>query len=247
MRLLAEVPTKHMAEFTALFDGEFALAHLVLSDKTYADYMLTQSKFGRLVILDNSMHELPAPLSVPEILEAADRIKPSFVIPPDKLGDVTFTYEQFEIMRKANLAKGHKLAAVMCGSNAAERATYYMNVRQYIGMICFPFREPRWEWMQELVRSVPKHSPWPPYIHLLGVSELAELQIWNHTLDGLGWPHSRRSVDTNKMLKHGIAGHRMNTMDSVRNGKKLDFGAELTREQKEHTFFNIAYIRKFLV
>lgn len=246
MRLLAEVPIKHMTEFAPLFDGEFALAHLVLEDKTYAEHMREQSKRGRMVILDNSMHELPAPLSVPEILEAAERIKPSFVIPPDKIGDVTFTYDQFEIMRKANLAHGFKLAAVMCGSNAAERATFFMNVSQHISMLCFPFREPRWEWMQELLGTVPKHRAWPAHIHLLGVSTLEELRLWNHTLDLVSWPHVRRSVDTNKMLKHGIANKRMSHLENVRTGTRLDFRAELTREQKEHTFFNIAYIRKFL-
>src|SRR5262245_55980408 len=150
MKLLAEVPLKHMKDFAPLLDGEFALAHLVLSDKVYEEFHREQAKAGRLVILDHSMHELPAPLSVPEILEAAKRIKPSFVIPPDKLGDAKFTFTQFMLMQRENLPHGFRLAAVMCGENSAERASFFMNVRQYCDMLCFPFREPRLTWFQEL-------------------------------------------------------------------------------------------------
>lgn len=246
MRLMAEIPIKHLEEFSPLLDGDFALAHLVLENKQYAEFYASQAKAGRLVILDNSMHELPAPLSVGEILEAADKIKPSFVIPPDKLGDVKFTYDQFEIFRKANLRHGHRLAAVLCGSNAAERGMYYSNIRQYIDMVCLPFREPRLEWFQELVQSMPKHTSWPPYIHLLGVSTLDELSVFNQVLDNLGWPRERRSVDTNKMINWGLKNKRILGMENVRGAGKMNFNHEMDISQKLDSFYNLAYMRKFL-
>lgn len=246
MRLMAEIPTKHLAEFSPLMSGDFALAHLVLEDKTYEEFYREQSKKGRMVILDNSMHELPASLSCGEILEAADRIKPSFVIPPDKLGDVKFTYDQFEIFRKENLRHGHRLAGVLCGSNAAERAMYYQNIRAYVDMVCLPYREPRLEWFQELVQSLPKHVTWPPYIHLLGVSTLDELTVFNAVLDTVGWPRERRSVDTNKMVKWGLKNKRMDKLESLRGAGQLDFNVELDLSQKLDTLYNIAYMHKFL-
>src|SRR6187399_2541069 len=101
---MAEIPTKYLNDLSPLLDADFALAHLVLEDPLYCEFYAEQSKKGRMVILDNSMHELPESLNAGEILEAADRVKPAFCIPPDKLGDVKFTYDQFEIFRKKNLA-----------------------------------------------------------------------------------------------------------------------------------------------
>lgn len=246
MRLMAEIPTRHLAEFSPLMDGDFALAHLVLENKQYEEFYREQSKAGRLVILDNSMHELPAPLSAGEILEAANRIKPSFVIPPDKLGDVKFTYGQFEITRKENLRHGHRLAVVLCGSNSAERNMFYQNTRQYVDMVCLPYREPRLEWFQELVGSTPKHVPWPPFIHLLGVSTLDELHVFNQVLDLMHWPRQNRSCDTNKMVKWGLKNKTINALESLRGAGPLDFNCELDLSQKLTTLWNIAYIRKFL-
>jgi hypothetical protein len=246
VRLTAEFPTAHLAELSALTDGDFALAHLVLEDKAYAQFYKDQGRKGRMVILDNSMHELPESLSIGEILEAADRISPSFVIPPDKLGDVTFNYTQFELFRKANLTKGHRLAAVMCGSNAAERSMYFTNIRTYIDMLCFPYREPRYDWFIELQMTIPKHVAWPPYLHLLGVSSLEELTVWNAYLDKVEWPRKRRSVDTNKMVKWGMKNKRLDKMDSLRGAGPLDFSAKLDVSQQLDTIHNIAYIRKFL-
>jgi hypothetical protein len=246
VKLLAEIPTKHLEEFSPLFDGDFALAHLVLEDKHYAEFYANQAKLGRLVIMDNSMHELPAPLSVGELLAAADIIKPSFVIPPDKLGDPKFNMDQFELCRKENLRHGHRLAAVLCGSNSAERNMFYNNVRPYIDMLCLPFREPRLEWFQDLVTSQPKYQSWPAHLHLLGVSSLEELEVFNHFLDTISWPRCTRSVDTNKMLKWGQKNTRMNKLPDVRSGTKLDFKATLDVSQKLDSFFNIAYMRRYL-
>lgn len=243
---MGEFPIKHLSEFSTLTDGDFALAHLVLEDKIYAQFYTDQAKRGRYVVLDNSMHELPAPLSVGEILEAADRIKPSFVIPPDKLGDVKFTYDQFDLFRKENLRHGHRLAAVLCGSNGAERSMFFQNVRPYIDMICFPFREPRYDWFLELTASIPKHVTWPPFIHLLGVNTLEELLVWNNFLDTINWPRDRRSVDTNKMVKWGLKNKRLSTLESLRGAGPLDFNSKMDPSQMVDTLYNIAYIRKFL-
>ncbi len=243
---MAEIPTKHLSEFSPLLSGDFALAHLVLEDKIYAEFYATQARLGRMVILDNSMHELPASLSAGEILEAADRIKPSFVIPPDKLGDVKFTYDQFEVFRKENLRHGHRLAVVLCGSNAAERSMFFTNVRPYIDMVCLPYREPRLEWFNELVSAMPKHAPWPPYIHLLGVSSLDELIVFNAVLDQFGWARENRSVDTNKMVKWGLKNKRLDKLETLRGAGPLDFNVEMDLSQKMDTLYNIAYVRKHL-
>lgn len=246
MRLTMEIPTKHLEELSPLCDGDFALAHLVLQDEHYAEFYASQSKKGRLVVLDNSMHELKNPLSVPEILSAAERIRPSFVVAPDKLGDPKFTYDQFQLMVSENRKHGFRLAVVLCGTNTAERSQFFMDTRQYADMLCLPFREPRLDWLSELLRAVPKHVAWPPFIHLLGVNELIEIPLINNLLDVAGWPRDRRSVDTAKPWKWALKGKRLSDLDSVRGAGMWDHTKELGVDAKSRAFYNIAYLRTFL-
>jgi hypothetical protein len=71
-------------------DYHLLLAHIVLSDpKGWADYY--QDKRRRdpdtVVILDNSLIELGAPLAPEALAEATSIVQPDFLVMPDKLGD----------------------------------------------------------------------------------------------------------------------------------------------------------------
>src|SRR5690242_8773778 len=101
MKLAMEIPQAHLEEFSRLTDVDFVLAHLVLTNKEYAEFYQDRSKAGRRVVLDNGMHETGKPLTVPELIEACRRVHPSVVIPPDEIGNAKFTYDGFEQMRMA--------------------------------------------------------------------------------------------------------------------------------------------------
>jgi hypothetical protein len=179
VNLALEIPTKHLEEFSKLTDIDFALAHLVLSDKVYEDFFREQKRRGRRVILDNGMHEMGKALSVAEILEAAKRIDPTVVIPPDKIGDAQFTHDGFQMMRKHPALRWDP-ALVIQGATPEDRVNLFMHGRQYTYTVMFPFREPRTAWFMDMINRVPKTVPWPQYLHLLGVNDLEEIRLWQN-------------------------------------------------------------------
>lgn len=247
MKLMMEIPRAWLDPLSPLCDADFALAQLVLEDKYYADFYRKQSEAGRFVILDNGFHELGHPLSVPELVEAADRIKPSVVVAPDRLGDYRFGLLQFEEMRKA-LPHEYGVGAVLCGTSPAERAEFFMKTMPYCNMLCLPFKENRFEWFCDLLIKIPKYIKWPPRIHLLGVNEFWELKAFRDKFDDLGIESRRTSVDTSKPIKFGIDRIRFDEkIGTLRGSGSLD---EKTRKASSECMsdilYNVAFLRKFL-
>lgn len=246
MKLAMEIPKPHLEELSKLTDVDFALAHLVLEDKEYAEFYAAQSKRKRRVILDNSMHELAGkPLTVPEILEAAIRISPSVVIPPDKIGDAQFTYDSFQQMRK-HPKNRWDTALVIQGETFDERCRMFMDNRQYTYTLMLPYREPRTKWFSELLSAVPKHTPWPPYLHLLGMATFDDLEYFVNQTQILGWNPRTVCIDTAKPIKWGMLNTKLDTLENVHGGGLLNHSAVLTPEQMNVTLYNLSYLRRFM-
>lgn len=245
MKLAMEIPTAHLAQLSELTDVDFALAHLVLENKVYAEFYREQRKQGRRVLMDNSMHELNGvPLSVGELLEAARVINPNVIIPPDKLGDMQFTYAAFHNMRKHPGCRWDP-ALVIQGKTYEERIQHFMDGRKYSQTVCFPFREPRLEWFTQLRRGVPHTVAWPTFLHLFGVNDLRELTEWSFVLEQSGWPAAMVCVDTAKPVKWGMQEHRFKENQNLRGGGLLDHKAEMTEAQLAATVYNIAFTRRY--
>jgi hypothetical protein len=247
MKLYAEIPKFWLKTLSPLFDGDFALAQLVLEDTVYADFYAGQSASGRFVILDNGFHELGHPLSPAELTRAADLIHPSVVIAPDKLGDYRFTLDSVFEMRDI-LPQQYDIGAVLCGVSPAERADFFMKSNKVCKMLCLPFRENRFEWFCDLMEKIPKYIQWPPRLHLLGVNELWELKAFRDKFEEEGIPSRRVSVDTSKMIKFGILHQRLSTeMNSLRGTGRL---SELEKKADStcmtDVLYNIAFLRKYL-
>jgi hypothetical protein len=243
---MMEIPKFWLDTLSPLCDGDFAIAHYVLEDEYYANFYRRQSELGRLVILDNGFHELGHPLSVPELVAAADRIKPSVVIAPDRLGDYRFGLDAFEELRHV-LPAEYGVGAVLTGVSPAERAEFFMKTMKHCKMLCLPFREPRFEWFSDLLLKIPKYIQWPPRIHLLGVNELWELQAFRNLFDEMGIESKRTSVDTSKAIKFGVAGKRINEKLQLRGlGKLGDVEKKAASTHLADVTYNIAYLRKFL-
>lgn len=248
MKLALEIPKQHLEEFSHLTDVDFALAHLVLSDSIYAEFYAEQVKQGRRVLLDNGMHEQGGKsLTVPEIIEAAKRVNPTVVIPPDKLGDAEFTYAGFKALR-TDPQNRWEPALVIQGSTHEERVRLFMDGRQYSNTLCLPYREPRSQWFKELVSATPKHVAWPGHLHLFGVNTLDELQWFSTFCERVGWPAARLCVDTAKPIKWAMKGFTLNKppTDGLRGGGLLDHTVKLTAEQRMNAYFNIGYFRRSL-
>lgn len=196
--LAMEIPSSKLKEWTPLADLDFILAHKVLKDRHYAEFFLKREQ-GREVILDNSMHELGAPLDIGDLCEAAKRVKADFTIAPDKLDDAQWTIEQY-VEAKERLswtAAFTNVIGVLVGDNPYERLRVLEVYSTKSSMICLPYRRPRIEWFFE-------HSLSDRFsrIHLLGMSSTFELRAW--TWIAQQFPETRFSVDTAKPIKAGL-------------------------------------------
>lgn len=247
MRLALEIPRAWLDVLSPLTDIDFVLAQLVLEDKYYCDFYKEQLRQQRFVIMDNGFHEIGRPLSPPELLEAVDRLKPSVVIAPDRLGDQRFVLENFfETLRIMPQDVG--VGVVIQGVSPAERAELFMKTCKHAKMVCLPFKEPRFEWFRDLLEKIPKYIQWPPRIHLLGVNEFWELKAFKETFDDMGIPSRRVSVDTAKPIKWGIERKRFTGKEETLRGvgSLSDLTKKANSECMTDILYNIAFMRKYL-
>jgi len=237
MNLSMEIPTPHLEYFSRLCEQDFALAQLVLDDKTYAKFYRDQSDKGRRVYLDNGFHEMGHPLSVSSVLEAATLIDASVVICPDKFGDRKFTYEGYKEMVTAG--GPFPLAVVLQGNDPFERAEFYEAVRKSTSVYMFPYkasdRPRRFREFLTYPRSAAQRS-----VHFLGVStlqEIAQLENLSQVLDA--------SYDTCKPFKLAYAEMYMTPASNLRGMGREKFKEPMTPLQREVALYNLALMRSY--
>lgn len=243
-----EIPMAHLEEVSLLTEVDFALAHLVLDGPPeYADFYKQQRKRGRRVILDNSMHELEGkPLTVTEILHAADKINPTVVVPPDWIGKAKETYEAFKQMKDHPRAHAYDIALVIQGDNIEDRMKLFTAAQSKTKTLMLPYREPRSKWFSEFLDATPQHVKWPPYLHLLGVNTLEELLWFRNICEKYQWPMENICVDTAKPLKWAVKHVKLSELENLRGGGLLNHESVLDPADMRTAFFNIAYLRKYM-
>jgi hypothetical protein len=204
--LALETPTPHLKQFAAHTEFDFTLAHHVLMERRCREFHARRAA-NRLLILDNSMHELGSPLPVPALIVAAQLVHANILVPPDKLNVSMATNLRWLRETHAALRATYpfcKPAAVLCGRTAAARLAFVQIARALnIACLMLPFRKPRKAWFQHLLRAGVHFS----HVHLLGVSERAELQWFAQVAASL--PNTLFSVDTSKPIKWALCGRRM--------------------------------------
>jgi hypothetical protein len=241
IKLSLEVPAKQLGLVQAA-DLDFVLAHKVLEDHVYAEFFRRRPK-GRELILDNSKHELGFSLPLADLITAADRVNPDYVIAPDDFNDPQWTVEQFEstVTVFNSGERRQKIAAVLVGDTPDVRQDV-MKLFWNAPMLCLPYKKPRLEWWDEL----PRPLPWPR-IHLLGVSSLAELAGWSAISKQNG---TSFSVDTSKPVRWAMQGRRIDDGGSLRGGvltaKALLDAEEMTAEQFSKALYNIGKLKEIL-
>lgn len=185
---------------------DFVMAHKVLARPWYAKQLLNRPP-GRIVILDNGMHEGKMVNNV-EMVAAARECNADYVIPPDRLGDFDFNMKEMlelDAMRTVTDAKW-QMAPVLCGNSEMLRRQFMTHARNIgAGMICLPFKEDRYDWLMEVQHEV-MDGPFNllTRIHLLGVNEISELRrFYELSIQG-AWSTLTWSVDTAKAYKWGM-------------------------------------------
>ena len=247
MQLALECPTPLLSEIQPLADFDFCLSHLVLKDEEYANYY---RKSNRVKILDNSTNELLSPLSLEEIKQAADIVKPNFVVAPDFLGDGVTTIESLK--KALHYWDQSMLIPVIQGSTIQEVINCLKEIVRlnFCARLAVPFdiltnRSASLEDMAKGRRMVihmldMSYTQYPiDSIHLLGVTTLEELKSYDT------YPQVE-SVDTGSPVLHGLKGLRYGrdrlldkstpTMNRMPNNYILGL---------ENIYYNISYLRKY--
>jgi len=237
-----EIPTAHLADWSALTDLDFALAHKVLEDPIVARFHAARPA-GRQLILDNSMHELGHPLPVKDLARAADLCNADYVIAPDQLGQTQRNLDWYN-ETVDELAGHHHIGVVLCGKTSSERLRYLQTVSEG-DMLCLPFRENRLLWWAEIERLGAWSMPVLSRIHLLGVNELAELHIFQRmTQPSILW-----SVDTSKPIKWAIENRFIGDGLSIRGARTTSHAlldAVLPDAQVSLMIRNLHHLRSYL-
>lgn len=182
-------------------DYGFCLAHLALDDPEYAAYYRRLGE-TRPVFLDNGFFELGEPLSVPELLRAAQIVRPSTLCAPDWIDDPMRTLHATKQVREA--LHGSRIHTGMCvtGSTPEAMLQCYESLpcEQFTRdvVICLPFKCPRVAFLK-LLPSYPRH-----YIgvhwHLLGFHNVPELLLCGEELRRLNV--ETVTFDTSKLLNY---------------------------------------------
>jgi hypothetical protein len=230
-----EIPTGLLGDLTRFTHLDFVLAHRVLEDPEYRAFYALRPH-NRVLILDNSMHELGAPLPLSDIANAAKMVNALYVIPPDKLGEPEWNLEQVGEMRR--FFEPWRIAPVLAGRTASERRSYYSQIAP-VPMLCLPFREPRLEWFLELFE---REDDLPPRIHLLGMTELSEARSWTWIARRLE-ARTIFTFDTAKPIKWGLHHRFIDDGGSLRgapiSSKELLDVRTITPEQRDYIQRNI--------
>ena len=247
IELALETPKALLEELTPLCDFSFCLAQEVLADGEYAKFYKREKGSDRLVIMDNGFHELGRPLSIPELVEAASRINPTYVVAPDMIDDLPWTYKQW---KKCETAFENREALgifdtvpipVLVEGPELDQKSFLMNIQPKV--LCLPFRRNRLEWFR-FHRDTLKQVE---HIHLLGVSTIDELRYWADYSERYGF---MCTVDTSKPVKWGLLGSRMDQVPSIRHApihsSKIASIGHVQEMQRGTIYWNVAYLRRFL-
>jgi len=226
MELSLEIPIPEIELFLPLTDFPFGLAQLVLR-KTQEGYRYCELMQGCL--LDNGMYELGESLSVGDLIKAATLCNPVAVIAPDWEDEMQLTIDAARELLKASKGQPWTVGALVQGLDLEERNNCFYELKaMHLRPIGFPFRSPRGEVIDQLLREgMFDETGW---YHLFGLRDNSELSM---ELPG------KWSVDTGKPFKGFL-------MDRgpIRGRGRLNLHKELSRATRTAALWNIAWMRK---
>lgn len=210
--LAVEAPEVLHERLLELTDLDFALAHRVLESASYASWFAARNP-QRMLILDNSVHELGTPLQHAQLVKAAAMVKADFVVAPDNLSDPNWTEAQFFGLH-ADAGRAHgwnrpfEMAAVLCGEVSQVRARLLRSFSD-AGMLCLPYRRPRLQWWEEHQEELAHYK----HIHLLGLQTLQEARAWVSIAQA--HPAQLFTLDTSKPVKWGLCNRQIDSVEDL--------------------------------
>lgn len=124
MQVAIIAPIKHLQDFSSQGDIAMCLAHLYLESLEYREYYTEQVRKGRFVILDNGLYENGKSISMTQLIDIVEKLRPSEVVAPDALFNGARTYmnavEFMDKMDQRKLLASTKVMVVIQGSTPRE-------------------------------------------------------------------------------------------------------------------------------
>jgi len=125
MKISHEVPLCLLEDSLGFNDYDYALVHLLDTDKDYANFFLKAKQQGRYIILDNSIHELGKAYNDSGLLYWINKLCPNEFIVPDVWQDTTHSVVNARKWAQIELPKGVTKAAVVQAANFTDALTCY--------------------------------------------------------------------------------------------------------------------------
>jgi len=222
MKFSFEVPIKYLEEIDECQDYVYALAHM-LDNKKYFEYV---TKTEKMVILDNSAHELGESIDVKKYIKLCEKINPDIIILPDKLFDRKRTDELSNEFIRLYTGKA-KLMKVVQGSNIKEYISHFLKI-QYDNKIDIVGISMSRRLIAPSLSFVLKYNELTMPIHLLGCCSPIEL------IEASGSTNIS-TIDTGLPINFAIQNKEFPKIDSSRDwkrisGKDLDYEGEIDIE-----------------
>jgi hypothetical protein len=208
LRIAVIPPISLLEEYGVLGDGyHLCLSNEVLSNTTYASFYRWRSEvIGDYVILDNSAHEQLQGQSLDALMQAADLVKPSEIVLPDRLffGDDTVERSAEAADKLRQVFPGTKLMGVPQGRHPREWVNCLMGLSSFAKVDTIGISKDYEVWdggLAKLVMTVLQWGYRPEQIHLLGWGR----ELWKlKELAGLV-----RGVDSAKPIVYAMEGIRL--------------------------------------
>lgn len=216
-----------------LGDYLLLLAHEVLDNKaayrTLVGDVRHRHSTGAFIMMDNSVVELGKPMSVEEVIAAADVVLADVIMTPDVLGSFSRTQRVVEREAEQLLNSHYQLMRIPQGASNAELIECVDWLRTYIPTM--PTHEgeegveywgiPRWITNQlgsrgPLIQYICMTAETEPRIHLLGMSKNIQDDLYCVRQPGV------MGIDSANPLVNGYLGHTMRK-DQSRHWERGDF------------------------
>lgn len=226
-----ELPIEYIKAAIPDEDIGFCIGSYVLKHPIYADYYAWKVASGRMVILDNGLHEDGHSMSINKIKKAINILgaRPNLcVIAPDKLHDGGWTLKHTRLFAKEMKGINISIAAVAQGYDLmSSYVTYVCLDDEGYDLLCLPFKADRPNFLRQYTLNLNK-----PH-HLLGSYGLDEIKWLRRHIQ----LPSHTSIDTAKPIKAGIAGHTL--LSDYRGTGLWKVDQSLTEYQIENITSNI--------
>ena len=264
IKISFEIQQPDVEFFTQFVDYDFLLAHKVFDDERYKEFF---KKSTRYKIMDNSAFELPEPLPLDKIVEAAVLTDSHEIVIPDVIGDPKASMEEVEnclklladdgINNDNSIAKAVrdnnlKIAAVVQGNTIEEWLSYFkaLSNMDRVDRVCIPFalkfveRESKTQTQMDsrlLLTSIidreKLYNPNKKY-HLLGCSNPIEMKYQSQ----YSWIDT---LDTSSPIQQAVCGNMYDSALGVpeKDKTKVDFDYKLSDAEIDIACYNIGMLK----